>query len=29
MNRLDLIDMELKLFIQQYELRHGVTKGSA
>ncbi len=29
MRRMDLIDAELKKFITEFELRHGVTKGSA
>ncbi len=29
LERMDLIDRELKAFIQVFELRHGITKGSA
>lgn len=29
LQRMDLIDRELRTFIQQFELRHGTTKGSA
>lgn len=29
LNRMTLIDVELKEFIRAFELRHGVTKGSA
>lgn len=29
LRRLDLIDQELKKFIREFELRHGIAKGSA
>ena len=29
LRRMDMIDAELKTFIKEFELRHGITKGSA